>query len=234
MVRPLNICAATLACALAVVSGSSFAQTPTFDLTTVPTADLNTAAQTGVSLDANGISGIALTNSPVTATFSDPGSSGDFYFTTNGGVAGLSAPVILSDSGGNGTATSDVLNITFSQAIGSFAFNFGLGNIASTLAGSVIPIPGDTLNVSFLNSAGTVIGTQSLTTTTANDTGLFSYNGAFGAISGVSLSATTSAAEQGVLNYATVNIEAVPEPTTWALMAAGLLAMGGIARRRRQ
>ncbi|QOY89779.1 PEP-CTERM sorting domain-containing protein [Paludibaculum fermentans] len=37
----------------------------------------------------------------------------------------------------------------------------------------------------------------------------------------------------GKLNSATVTIEAVPEPSTWGLMGAGLLGLIGFARRRK-
>ena len=65
------------------------------------------------------------------------------------------------------------------------------------------------------------------------DTGVFNLDGL--SVTGVVLSASTSAANG--INYATVNLEpatlaAVPEPSGWTLLGAGLI--GIIALRRRQ
>jgi len=217
MIRHSDIRAGLLGGALVLGMACASAQT-TFDFSSLPAGVVN-----GNPLDnaANAVT-VNLTNSSVQATFSDPNASGDFVFTSFGGVPGLAAPVILSDTGGNGSSTSDVLDITLSQAISALTFNFALGN---GLTG------GDTLTASLFNGS-TLVGTETFIGN-ANDTGVFSLDGP--SVTSVALSASTSAANG--INYATVNLEpvtlaAVPEPSGWALLGTGLLGL--LALRRRQ
>jgi len=217
MIRQSAIRTGLFGCALILGMACASAQT-TFDFSSLPAGVID-----GNPLDnaANMVT-VNLTNSSVQATFSDPNASRDFVFTAFGGVAGLTAPVILSDTGGNGTATSDVLDITLSKAINALTFNFALGN---GLTG------GDTLDASLFNGS-TLVGTETFIGN-ANDTGVFNLDGL--SVTGVVLSASTSAANG--INYATVNLEpatlaAVPEPSGWTLLGAGLI--GIIALRRRQ
>jgi hypothetical protein len=217
MIRHDKIRAALVAGALVLASSAAFGQS-TFIFPSASSSVIGTALDNGP----NAVT-VGLTGTTTTATFSDPNSSGDFVFTPYGGVGGLNAPVILSDTGGNGTSTADVLDVSFSQAIGSLQFVFGLGNAVGD--------GGDTLNVALFDN-GVQVGSENVVGSVANDTGLFTLNGT--QVTSLVITATSTAANAAAANYASVNIEPAPEPTTWALMGVGLLAAAGVARRRQR
>jgi len=224
MASQIKFGAALAACALTLGSTSAFGADPTFNFSNVPASavdsvplDDGTAASNAAG-DGGPVT-VGLTgNSGVTATFTDPNNSGNFYFSAYeaGFFKAWNQPVVLSETGSSG----DTLDVSFSQAINGIQFDFSLGNATA----------GDKLNVALYND-GTLLQTISDATTTTYvtggqySTGVFDYHGA--AITNLVITGTA------VTNsLASINLAPVPEPTTWALMGLGLLAVAGVARRR--
>jgi len=214
MASKIKIGAALAAIALSLGSAPAFAD-PTFDFTTVPSSivdniPIDNGATNAVTVGMIGAPG-------VTATFTDPNSSGNFYFSAYeaGFFNAWNQPVVLSETGSSG----DTLNISFSQAIGSLEFNFSLGNMTA----------GDLLNVAVYNGSTLVTTINDATTQTYSGnqfaTGLFDYNGP--AFTNLVITGT------GVNgDLASINLAPTPEPSVWGLMGAGLLAVVAATRRR--
>lgn len=214
MASQFKLGATLAACALMLGSAPAFAD-PTFDFSTVPASVIDyTPLDNGPNAVTVGLTG----GSGVTATFSDPNSSGNFYFSQYeaGFFPAWNQPVVLSETGSSG----DTLDISFSQAISAIQFNFSLGNFTA----------GDYLNVAVYNGSNLVTNISDATTQTYSgnqySTGLFDYNGtAFTSL------VITGTGVNGDL--ASINLAPTPEPSVWGLMGVGLLAVAAVARRRR-
>jgi hypothetical protein len=211
--------AALAACALVVGSAPALAQDPTFNFSTVPASiidniPIDNGATNAVTVGLTGGSG-------VTATFTDPNDSGNFYFSAYEAqfIQSSGAPVVLSETGSSG----DTLDISFSQAISAIQFGFSLGNLTA----------GDFLNVAAYNGSTLVNTFSSATNTTYGgnqwSTGLFDYEGA--PVTNLVITGSVGAASGNDL--ASINITPTPEPATWGMLGLGLLTLVAVARRRR-
>ena len=223
MASQFKLGAAVAACALSLGTTSALAADPTFNFSNAPSSIIDT---TPIDDGTTNAVTVGLTGgSGVTATFTDPNNSGNFYFSQYeaGFFTAWNQPIVLSETGSSG----DTLDVSFSQAINAIQFNFSLGNLKA----------GDYLNVALYNGSTLVETVNDATTTVYSgtnqfSTGIFDYNGA--AITNLvitgSVSPTTGDALASI-NLAPVSVP-VPEPATWALMGVGLSAVTRLARRR--
>jgi len=158
------------------------------------------------------------------ATFATTGPNA-FYFSPNAGI--YSAPwgaYALSEAGQQG----DVLNSSFAQAQASVTFLFSLSDF---LNASGLP---DVIDVT--TSTGVVL-TATATLQSNGDAypeGTFSWSSGPPSVGITSISIMTDSSNVRPLTIANQVTTAVPEPGTWALMVAGLGALGATIRGRRR
>jgi hypothetical protein len=158
---------------------------------------------------------LSITNGGVTATFSSPADPGAFEVLTNDGFfsPALSGNVLYRPAG-----ASD-LRIGFSETLGALSLVF-----ASNFAPSV------TLQAFF---GATLVGSVSAAGTAppgfAFPEGTLSLSGL--TFDNVRVSAAT---EFAIDNVVVRPAQVIPEPATVALVGAGVVALGGLAGRRRR
>ena len=133
-----------------------------------------------------------------------------------------------------GAAGNLFLNVSDTDFVGSGAFNFTIGGTNSGIDGSVTGRAwGGTSNTALLFSGANLISALGPFTTPAysgNTTG--SFNAAVNPYSltiGTQISRTAAGTSTGDLN---LQVSAIPEPSTWALLLMGPALIGFVARRR--
>jgi hypothetical protein len=165
-------------------------------------------------------------NSPATITLA-PGLSytnSTFDVTSSGGIAGIgSAPAPVNFNNlGSFTATGDTATYTGSHfnLLVSFlapATNPGTALFTDVITGSVTSGSGGAVIVTF----------DSAPQTFAYDAGLFTFS-----VNNVSLNVSPDHANSIAVS-GQILVQAVPEPSTWAMMILGFMGIGFMAYRRK-
>ena len=133
-----------------------------------------------------------------------------------------------------GAAGNVFLNVSDTDFVGSGAFNLTIGGTNSGIDGSVTGRAwGGTSNTALLFSGANLISALGPFTTTAYSGGTTgSFNAAVNPYSltiGTQISRTGAGTSTGDLN---LQVSAIPEPSTWALLLMGPVLIGFVARRR--
>ncbi len=129
--------------------------------------------------------------------------------------------VDLDGSTGSGFTPAGVLQSVDTLALGNYEVSF-------YLAGNLRGAPGQTTTVA--------IGSDIITLNPnpiPNNQGYTLYNLFFGGASGNLIFSDTGTADQQGTLLAMVNVSAVPEPSTWAMMILGFFGIGILAYRRK-
>jgi len=132
-------------------------------------------------------------------------------------------------------ATGNVfLYVSDTDFVGSGAFNFTIGGTNSGVDGSVTGRAwGGTSNTALQFSGANLISALGPFTTTAysgNTTGSFNAGvNPYSLTIGTQISRTAAGTSTGDLN---LQVSAIPEPSTWALLLMGPVLIGFVARRR--
>ena len=188
---------------------------------------------------------------PVTLTFEGVGDYGtqvdEFYNGGTSSAGNMGSNVGVSFTSSMLTLTNDALGPYFSNApsAGTVAFVQGQDafvNVASGFSGylsfyyaSAASLNNSVSIYSGLNGTGTLVGQLSLNanaTAGCSDTAFCNWEKTSLVFAGVGKSIRFSDSA-GAVGFDNVVLNPVPEPGTYALMAAGLGVMGFVARRRR-
>jgi len=176
----------------------------------------------------NGTSGIAITNTTTVATVSQVGSNPLERRDQGPGWAGSFAPnsALLWTGGSNGPMT-----IWFSSAVAAAGAGFDT-NYFGPFTGTIDALDASSNVLATFGFSGTQTG--------AGD-GSNAFAGVastLGNISGIRFTGVTASFDPNdfAIDNVSVNLNAqvVPEPSTYALMATGLIGLGLTARRRRR
>jgi hypothetical protein len=210
------------------------------DFSTVTFTSASTFSETGFLSFANyQLGGTTLANTGLNSTYSlyvafTGSGSIDGAVTTAAGTTSVGSFSMLDYTlyATNGTTTFTSTGVTSSGAttvaLGSGTLNGGSGSVDSTAAGGVTKAASanvDNATFAVAATAGTFFAAP-----------VPFYDLAFATFSNTSTQITTSGNMfsivngGGALNFA---VSPVPEPSTYALMLAGLAVVGGVARRRK-
>ncbi len=234
MVRSNPAIGALLAAALALGTAPVLAQTTTYDFTPVAgTGNGDGQILTPVS---GGSSNAIVVNGSVagtSATFSATGPNtlqfgpNTGLFTTFSGytsapnATAANASPILAELTGSNLTGGDALNISFSSAVQTVTFDFALGDFFAANGNDVINVT--------TNTGQTFTATATLQNGDFNPEGSFTLSGV-GAFSAISLTAANPA---NTLVLADLSSSPTPEPSSLAMMGAGLALAAFVAGRRR-
>jgi hypothetical protein len=234
MVRRNHAIAVLLSGVLSLAGASALAQTSSYDLTPVAgTGNGDGQILTpvaGGSSNAVVVSGsVAGTSATFTATGPNTlqfGPNTGSYTTFSGytsapnPTAANASPVLAELTGANLTG-GDTLNVSFASAVQTVSFDFALGDFFAANGNDVLDIT--------TNTGKSFTATATLQNGDFNPEGTITLSGV-GAFSSISLTAANPA---NTLVLADLSSSPTPEPSSLAMMAAGLALALVVARRRR-
>jgi hypothetical protein len=141
-------------------------------------------------------------------------------------VASANGQAVFTGAGGGNIGTGG-FNIFLPNNATFTALAFNLDNVQGSTGTEVIsvtepagsPTPGTTMFNSVIGNGANFVGILAINNQT---------------ISNVRVSGPVNLADLAQVRVGGLGVSTVPEPSTYALMATGLVALGGFARRRRQ